>query len=348
MSQHHDLFQQADRLPFAHVHFRSDPNTQLQAIIAIHDTTLGPALGGTRLLRYASTDAALQDALRLARGMTYKAAVNQLPFGGGKAVILCPPEIHDRTALMLAYGDFVESLGGQYMTAVDSGTSPADMDIIARRTSHVVCTSDQTTGTGDPSPYTARGVLRGIQAAVKSVFDVDTLAGLHVLIQGVGHVGLHLAELLYTRGARLSVSDVNQAALTQCCEAWSAQAVAPDDVYTTECDVFAPCALGQIINPDTIQQLQCRIIAGSANNQLSSNALGETLRQKGILYAPDYVINAGGMLQIGYRDNPDRLTIEINRLYDTLLGIFQTAQTQAKATHVIADHIAEQTLIEHR
>ncbi len=343
-----DLFQQSATLPFSRVHIGNDTKSQLQVIVAIHSTVLGPALGGCRLLNYSSTSAALTDVLHLARGMSYKAAFNHLSYGGGKAVILAPAKIVDRHALMVAYGDFIESLNGQFITAIDSGTGTEDMDIIAQRTSHVVCTSNKLAGTGNPSPHTARGVLRGIQAAVKYALKQDQLEGLHVLIQGVGHVGYHLARYLHERGAKLSVSDINQQALHQCQDEFAATVIAPEEVYATECDIFSPCARGQIINADSMRQLKTKIVAGAANNQLSEGHFGDLLRKKGILYAPDYVINSGGLLQIACIDNGEDLAQAIDNLYDKLLTLFERSDKQDQATNIIADQMAEQYLNQHQ
>ena len=343
-----DLFQQSAEMPFADVHFCRDPDSQLQAIISIYSTALGPALGGCRLLRYASTQHALSDALNLSRAMAYKAAINQLPFGGGKAVILAPQRIRSRSNLLTAFGEFVESLGGRYITAVDSGTSSSDMDLIAIRTRHVFCTTQQSKGTGDPSPFTARGVLRGIEAAVKHQLKRDILAGLHVVIQGVGHVGYELARLLSKRGVRLTVSDINPDASKRCRDEFSAQVVKPGDEYSVQCDVFSPCALGQTLNDDSIARLNTTIIAGAANNQLASKDCGLQLTSRGILYAPDYVINSGGILQIGYLQNRLLIKQKIDQLYDRLMRIFCLAEQQQKTTSDIADHIAESILNNHR
>ncbi|MBL1275541.1 MAG: Glu/Leu/Phe/Val dehydrogenase [Ectothiorhodospiraceae bacterium] len=341
-----DVFQQSVEYPFSTLHFGNDADRQFQAIVAIHSTALGPALGGCRLVRYTSTNAALTDVLRLAKGMTYKAAFHHLPFGGGKAVIIAPEKIRDRRDLMNAYGDFIDSLGGMFITAVDSGTGPDDMDIVAKRTKHVVCASKQFSGTGDPSPHTAKGVLRGIQAASKYLFKSDQMEGIHVLIQGVGHVGIQLVSLLKTLGAKVSVSDVNQQSIKTCQDRFEVSVVEPEEVYSTPCDVFSPCALGQIINASTAKQLKAKIVAGSANNQLLDGSYGELLRKLGILYAPDYVINSGGLLQIAYRNDQQLMAREIDRLYERLITIFEQSSRQGVSTNVIANQMAEDFLRE--
>ncbi len=338
-----NLFQQTDHFPFADLHFWNDPKCQLQAIIAIHNTTAGPALGGCRMFPYASTENALIDVLNLAMGMGYKAAINQLPFGGGKSVIIQPGLIKNRQALMESFGRFVDSLGGRYITAMDVGTETNDMDNISHFTQHVTCTSEQRKGTGDPSPYTAKGVFRGIQAATKFLFHTKQLSGIHVVVQGLGHVGYELLQLLHDAGARLTVSDIDKTTVKHCIDEFSADSVAPEKVYEVECDIFSPCAMGQILNPETIQQLKTRAIAGAANNQLLDKQQGEALRKKHILYTPDYIINSGGLLQIAYSDN-QQLNNKIDALYNTLLGIFYEAEAQHKATNMIADEMAEHLL----
>ncbi|MFT5880131.1 MAG: leucine dehydrogenase [Moritella sp.] len=339
-----DLFEMAERYPFSDIHFWHDPESQLKAIIAIHSTKFGPAIGGCRLVAYDSTHAAVKDALNLAAGMSFKSAINRLPFGGGKAVILKPAHITDRSALFSAFGCFVESLNGRYITAMDSGTNIADMDIIASQTKHVVCTSAVGIASGDPSPYTAKGVYYGIKAAVKFKLHRDSLSGLHVAIQGVGNVGYALAKLLHQEGVRLTVADPNQATALRLAVEFGAQVVSKDDLYAVNCDVFSPCALGQTINPVSIARLKASIIAGSANNQLISRDMGKQLMAKNILYAPDYVINSGGILQIAYLNEPIVLQKKMAALYDTLLAIFTLARQQHIATAVIADRMAEQIL----
>ncbi len=342
-----DLFKQSSD-SFESIHFSNNSETQLQSIVAIDSTVLGPALGGCRFVHYHSTNAAVRDALNLAKGMTYKAAFNRLPFGGGKAVIVLPNRVYDRRALMASYGDFIESLGGQFITAVDSGTCTDDMDIVAQRTNHVVCNSKLSTGSGDPSPHTARGVLRGIQAACVQVLNRNNLEGVHVLIQGIGHVGYHLASYLFEQGAKISICDVNQKALEQCQDEFSAKIIQPDNVFSTPCDVFSPCALGQIINENSIEQFQTKIIAGAANNQLSETRFGEMLRQKNIIFVPDFVINSGGLLQIAYVEDTEKLINKINNIYDSVLEVLQIAAKQKKCSNLIAIEIAQKYLLEHK
>lgn len=339
-----DLFDMAEQYPFSDVHFWRDPETQLQAIIAIHSTKLGPAIGGCRMIDYPSTQAAVKDACCLAAGMSYKTAINRLPFGGGKAVILKPKHLTDRKALFASFGRFVESLNGRYITAMDSGTTIADMDVIASQTNHVMCTTSAGLASGDPSPHTAKGVYYGIKAAVKFKLQQDSLAGLHIAIQGVGNVGYALAKLLYHDGAKLTVADPNPLATQRLAHDFGANIVAGDDIYGINCDVFSPCALGQVINANSIAQFNTSIIAGSANNQLQNPGMIDVLAAKGILYAPDYVINSGGVLQITYLNKPDVVQHKLAALYDTLLAIFTEAEQQNSSTVNIANGLAEKIL----
>ncbi|WP_017219796.1 Leu/Phe/Val dehydrogenase [Moritella dasanensis] len=339
-----DLFDMAEQYPFSDVHFWRDPETQLQAIIAIHSTKLGPAIGGCRMIDYPSTQAAVKDACCLAAGMSYKTAINRLPFGGGKAVILKPKHVTDRRALFASFGRFVESLNGRYITAMDSGTSIADMDVIASQTNHVMCTTTAGLASGDPSPHTAKGVYYGIKAAVKFKLQQESLSGLHIAIQGVGNVGYALAKLLHNDGAKLTVADPNPLATQRLINEFGAEVVAGDDIYGINCDVFSPCALGQVINAHSIVQFNTSIIAGSANNQLQTPDMTDALAARGILYAPDYVINSGGVLQISYLNKPDVVQHKLAALYDTLLAIFTQAEQQNRSTVNIANGLAEKIL----
>lgn len=344
-NESNDLFDMAEQYPFSDVHFWRDPETQLQAIIAIHSTKLGPAIGGCRMIDYPSTQAAVKDACCLAAGMSYKTAINRLPFGGGKAVILKPKHLTDRKALFASFGRFVESLNGRYITAMDSGTTIADMDVIASQTDHVMCTTTAGLASGDPSPHTAKGVYYGIKAAVKFKLQRDSLAGLHIAIQGVGNVGYALAKLLHDDGAKLTAADPNVQATQRLIDEFGADIVTGDDLYAVDCDVFSPCALGQVINPNTIERLNTSIIAGSANNQLQSRCMTDVLAAKNILYAPDYVINSGGVLQISYMNKPDVVQHKLAALYDTLLAIFRQAEQQNRSTVDVANSLAEQILM---
>jgi leucine dehydrogenase len=338
------MFDIIERARLNGLHFRYDEATQLRAIIAIHNTRAGPALGGCRFIRYPSDDAAVADAIKLARGMSYKAALAGVPQGGGKAVILEPTTSYDRVALYRAFGQFVHELGGRYITAVDSGTQLTDMDVVAQVTPYV-------SGTGsdglDPSPMTAAGVYAGIVAAVKFKLKRDSLTGLRVAIQGVGNVGYALAALLHKAGARLIVSDVNPDRVQRCVDEFGAEAVTTDAIYDTDCDVFAPCGLGGAVNPQTIPRLRCRIIAGSANNQLSDDQQGEELHRLGILYAPDYVINAGGLITVslGFQKVSESVIWQrTHALGDTLTRLFERSAADGCPPEEIANRMAEEIL----
>jgi leucine dehydrogenase len=331
------------------VAFRFDAATGLRAIIAVHNTRLGHALGGCRMWPYTSDEAALTDALRLSRGMTYKAALAGLPQGGGKSVIIGDPR-HDKTqALMRAMGHFVDGLGGTYIIAEDSGTNVDDMHQIAAVTRHVGGLADAKSAasgrTGDPSPATAMGVFIGIKAAVRHTLDRDKLSGLKVAIQGVGNVGFRLAKHLRDAGAQIWVTDLHQAAVDRCVVELGAQAVPMDAVHALDVDVFAPCALGAGLNDKTIPQIKAKIVAGAANNQLARPQHDHQLKARGILYAPDYVINAGGIIDIFY-EGPDydqaKVHAHLERIGGTLGEIFQRSTKEGRPTGEIADRMAEE------
>jgi leucine dehydrogenase len=327
--------------------FYRDEEAGYRAVIAIHSTAAGPAVGGTRLWSYPREEDAVIDALRLSRGMTYKNAMAGLPFGGGKSVILAAGagEGMDREALFLAHGRAVERLGGQYITAEDVGTSPADMAILRRETRHVGGLPDRS---GDPSPVTARGVAQGIRAAAFHRWGSDVLAGRTVAIQGCGSVGFHLARELDALGARLVVADVDAGRVRRTVEETGAGTVAPDAIFDVAADLFAPCALGGILNEETIPRLRVEIVAGAANNQLREPADGDRLRERGILYAPDYVINAGGVLCGGGREllgwSEEETRARVDGIYDTLLAVLRLAEAGGVAPHVAADRLAEERL----
>ncbi|WPC06533.1 Glu/Leu/Phe/Val dehydrogenase dimerization domain-containing protein [Pseudomonas benzenivorans] len=330
-----------------------DQASGLKAIIAIHDTTLGPALGGCRMWSYASDDEALRDVLRLSRGMSYKSALAKLPLGGGKAVIIGNPHQDKSEALFQAMGDFVDSLGGRYITAADSGTGVAEMQIMAERTRHVAGAGQREAlvggglRNGDPSPSTAYGVFIGLQAAVKHRLGRDDLKGLKVAIQGVGQVGFGLARQLKEAGAELWVTDIVEANVRRAVEQLGATAVGQNDIYGLDVDVFAPCAMGAIINPHTLEALRAPVIAGAANNQLASAELAEELQRKGCLYAPDYAINAGGIIDVCYErtgGSAAELKAHIEGIGETLTQIFQRAEREGATTTAIADRLAEERL----
>jgi leucine dehydrogenase len=341
-----NLFDAMTELSFGDIHVRRDPESGLCAIIAIHSTKRGPALGGARYVSYASQDDAIRDALRLGRGMTYKAALAGLPLGGGKAVLIRPEGLspEQRQAQIMAFGRFVDSLGGRYITAEDSGTSLRDMDAIRGVTRFVSGTSHDG---GDPSPYTAYGVLRGIQAASKFVFGRDDLTGLRVSIQGTGSVGYYLAKELATRGAKLIVADINPDRANTVALEFNAQIMSSADIIDADVDIYAPCALGGALTPDVVSRLRCKAVAGAANNQLSTPAVGDLLQSKNILYAPDYAINAGGLIQVASewaKYDHNEVKVRCDQIYNTLLNIFQTAAETGKNTAVVADAKAEEAL----
>lgn len=313
-------------------------------IIAIHSTALGPAVGGTRFWNYASEDEALTDVLRLSQGMTYKTALAGLPLGGGKSIIIGDSTTANRVALLRAHGRFVETLKGRYITAEDVGTSPADMEIMRGETQYVAGLADRS---GDPSPYTARGVFRAIQAASKFVWNTDDLSGRTVAIQGCGNVGYNLAKLLHESGAKLIVTDVNRKNASHAADEFAAETVEPNEIFTVSADIFAPCALGGVINDETIPALKVKIVAGAANNQLLDERHGAMLKERNILYAPDYVANAGGVLN-GCRELFNWTTQEsltkIDAIYDTILKIFESADAQGLTTNKAADRLAEDRL----
>lgn len=329
--------------------FWSEPELGYRGIIAIHDTTLGPALGGTRFWQYASDREAVVDALRLARGMTYKAAITGLDLGGGKSVIVGDNKVRDREMIFRAHGRAVEALGGRYITAEDVGTSVDDMEWIRMETDHVVGVYG---GSGDPSPVTAYGVYRGIKAAAQARYGDDSLEGKHVAVQGVGHVGYYLCEDLHAEGARLTITDIDREKMQRVVDEFEADAVAPDEIYAVDADIFAPCALGAVIDDDTLDVFSFDIIAGGANNQLAqAERHGKAVQEKGILYAPDYAINAGGLINV-YGElkgwSSERSKRKAGEIYTTLLRIFETAENESIPTAEAADRVAEERVGDYR
>jgi leucine dehydrogenase len=321
--------------------FASEPKSGLKAIIAIHNTNLGPAMGGCRMWNYVNEAAAVNDVLRLSRGMTYKNAVAGLPIGGGKSVIIGDPKTDKTPALFEALGEALERLGGRYITAEDIGTTPADMAYVAKKTNYVVGLG----ATGDPSPFTALGCFVGAQAAVKFHLKRDSLDGLVVAVQGLGHVGYDYARRLHAAGAKLIVSDIDATALERARAELNAQVVSVDAIYDAEADIYAPCAFGATLNPTTLSRIKARIIAGAANNQLETAEIGDLLRQKGILYAPDFVINAGGIIKVCYEylKKPETdVEPQVCKIGATLTDIFERAQHENLPTSVIADRVARQ------
>ena len=312
-------------------------------LAVVHSTALGPAVGGTRYWNYQTEDEAITDGLRLARGMTYKNALAGLPFGGGKSIIMRGGEHADREQLFRAHGRMVNSLGGQYITAEDVGTSPADMEYVLKETSYVGGLQGRS---GDPSPHTARGVFRAMQAAARFRWGSDDLRGKTVALQGCGHVGYFLAGELARVGAKLIVTDVDGGKVKRVVDEYHATSVSPEDIYSASADVFAPCALGGIINDQTLQQFKVELIVGGANNQLLEPRHGDLLERRGILYAPDYAANAGGVINGCCREmlgwDLERTLAKTDAIYDTLLKIFELARRERIPTYQAADRLAEE------
>lgn len=336
------LFDLPDFDDHEEVAFFCEPAARLRSIIAIHNTNLGPALGGCRMWAYKSDAEAITDVLRLSKGMTYKAALANLPLGGGKSVILGDARKDKTEAMLRAMGRAVDSLGGRYIVAEDVGTTVPDMDVIGKETRHVAGLSG---GAGNPSPSTGHGVFVGILAAVKHKLGKDSTKGLKVAVQGAGSVGRHLCGWLAKDGAKLYIADISADAVKRVVDDHGATAVAPDEIHALDVDVFAPCALGAGLNDKTIPEIKAGIVAGAANNQLAEARHGQALAARGILYAPDYVINAGGLIDVariplGIEFEEAKRMLE--RIYDTLTEIFQRADTEAEPTNVIADRIAEE------
>jgi leucine dehydrogenase len=326
--------------------FCQDKSTGLKAIIAIHDTTLGPALGGTRICEYETDEEAIEDALRLAKGMTYKNAALGLNLGGGKAVILGDPKKIKSEALFRAFGRFVEGLNGRYITGEDMNATQQDASYINCETDYIVGLE---TGSGNPSPVTAYGVFKGIQAAVNEIYGSDDLTGRTIAIQGLGAVGRLLAERLHEAGAKLYVTTRDRAKIDKAVAELGATAVGLDEIFGVECDVFSPCARGAVINDKTIEQFKCRIIAGAANNQLAESKHGDMLEEKGILYVPDYIINAGGVINIiddisGREYNRENALKNTAKIYEACKKVFEIAKRDNVPTYKAADIMAEERI----
>ncbi len=339
-----DIFESLAATDHEQLIYCHEPSSGYRGIIAIHNTTLGPALGGTRYWHYKSESDAVIDALRLSRGMTYKAAVAGLSLGGGKSVVMADHGTQDREAVFRAHGRFIESLKGRYITAEDVGTSPADMDHIHLETEHVVGLQGRS---GDPSPVTSYGVYRGIKAAAKVRFGSDSLAGKTIAVQGCGHVGYYLCGYLHEEGARLVVTDIDTDKVKRVVEEFRAKAVGLDEIYGVQAEIFAPCALGAVINDGTIKQLKVKIVAGGANNQLAEERHGDLLEEKGILYAPDYVLNAGGLINVNSELegwSAERAKRKAGEIYDTLLRLFDLAKEEGIPTYRAADRLAERRI----
>jgi leucine dehydrogenase len=338
------IFETLDTFGHEQVVFCHNKDAGLKAIIAIHNTVLGPALGGTRMWPYKTEQDALNDVLRLSRGMTYKNAVAGLNIGGGKAVIIGDPKTTRREMVFRAHGRFVESLGGRYYTAEDVGTSVEDMDYVGMETQYVAGVAG---GSGEPSPVTAYGTYRGIKACARERYGSDSLRDMTIAVQGTGHVGYYLCQYLSQEGAKLIVTDIDKARVERVVKEFGAKPVTPDEIYGVEAEIFAPCALGAIVNDDTIRQFKFEIIAGAANNQLAQERHGDILHKSSILYAPDYVINAGGLINVyGELNNwtSDQAKRKASEIYDTLCQIFELAKQNGIPTYEAADRVAERRI----
>lgn len=340
------VFSLAAEMGHEQVVFCNDEATGLKAIIGIHSTVLGPALGGTRMWNYASEEEAIIDVLRLSRGMTYKAAISGLNLGGGKAVIIGDADKQKSEAFMRRFGKFVESLSGKYITAEDVNMKTRDMEYIGMETKHVTGLPEVMGGSGDPSPVTAYGTYIGMKATAKNVFGSDSLNNKKILVQGVGQVGMYLVEHLTKEGAKVMISDIAEKKVAAIADKYKAEVVAPADIFNQDMDIYAPCALGATLNDDTIPKLQCSIVAGAANNQLKEEKRhGYMLVDRGITYAPDFLINAGGLINVyneylgGY--NRDRAYQQAEKIYDTLLRIYHMAGEKDITTQEAAIEVAE-------
>ena len=339
-----DIFAAMETLGHEQLLLSHDPSCGYFGIIAIHDTTLGPALGGTRFWQYASTEEAITDALRLARGMTYKSAVAGINLGGGKSVIIGDNKRTDREVVFRAHGRFIETLGGRYITAEDIGTSPADMEYIKLETDHVAGLLGLS---GDPSPVTGYGVYVGMKAAARERWGSDSLAGKTVVVQGAGKVAYYLMQHLHAEGARIIVTDIDAEKVRRAVQEFGASPVSPDVIFDQEADIFSPNALGATINDDTLARFKVQVIAGGANNQLAEDRHGDEVEKRGILYAPDYVINGGGVINVYgelHRWPAERSKKKAGEIYETLLRIFEIARRERMPTYRAADRLAEQRI----
>ncbi|PIR25130.1 MAG: leucine dehydrogenase [Deltaproteobacteria bacterium CG11_big_fil_rev_8_21_14_0_20_42_23] len=347
-----DVLSRMGQFEHEQVVFCNDASVGLKAIIAIHNTTLGPALGGTRMWNYTSEEEALYDVLRLSRGMTYKAAAAGLSLGGGKTVILGNPKKDKKPGFFEAYGRFVESLNGRYITAEDVGTTVSDMESVLSQTKHVVGTQRSHGGSGDPSPFTARGVYLGMKAAAKKVYGSDSLAGKKIALQGAGSVGRNLVNLLVAESAEIMIADIDEERVSAIRKAFpGVQSVSTNEIVFVHCDIFSPCALGAVVNDDSIGKLRCQIIAGAANNQLARQYHADMLRGQNILYIPDYVINAGGLINVSLESSKEGYSEEkcltmIDNIFDQVSHIIEIAEKRGISTAEAADRLAEEILEE--
>ncbi|ASR44276.1 leucine dehydrogenase [Xanthomonas citri pv. mangiferaeindicae] len=341
------IFEHLDTTGHEQIVFCHNKDVGLKAIIAIHNTVLGPALGGTRMWPYESEQDALNDVLRLSRGMTYKNAVAGLNIGGGKAVIIGDPATDKSEGLFRAFGQFVESLGGRYITAEDVGIDVNDMEFVYRETQYVTGVHQVHGGSGDPSPFTAYGTLQGLLASLNRKFGNEEVGNYSYAVQGLGHVGLEFVKLLKERGAKIFVTDINKDRVERAVSEYGAEAVGLDEIYDVDADVYSPCALGGTVNEKTLPRLKAKIICGAANNQLANNAIGDEVEQRGILYAPDYAVNAGGVMNVsleidGY--NRERAMRMMRTIYHNLTRIFEISERDGIPTYRAADRLAEERI----
>jgi leucine dehydrogenase len=340
-----EIFKYMEDYDYEQLVFCHDSVSGLKAIIAIHDTTLGPALGGTRMWTYSTEEEAIIDALRLARGMTYKNAAMGLNLGGGKTVIIGNPKKDKSEELFRAFGRYVQSLGGRYITAEDVGITVDDMEIVKQETDYVVGLRGKS---GDPSPVTAYGVYHGMKACAREVYGNESLRGKVIAVQGLGHVGSALCKFLYNEGAKLIVTDIFEENVKNVVKEFAAEYVEPDKIYEIKCNIFSPCALGAVINDITIPKLKCDIIAGCANNQLKEPKHGDILMQKGILYAPDYVINGGGVINVAEEltgcYERERALAKVSKIYDKILKVIEISKRENIPTYIAADRMAEERI----
>lgn len=343
-----ETFELMEKTDHEQVVFCSNPEAGLRAIIAVHNTTLGPALGGVRMMNYENVEEAMNDVLRLSRGMTYKAAIAGLNYGGGKGVIIGDPSTQKNELLFRTFGKFIDGLAGRYITAEDVGTNVKDMEYVRMETKYVTGISKALGGSGDPSPVTAYGVYVGMKACAREKWGNDSLRGRKIVIQGAGHLARYLCEHLYSEGAELYIADIVDDKIKKVLETVKAYVIKPDEIYDVEADIFSPSALGGVINDNTIPRLKCEIVAGGANNQLEDeDKNGKMLLDKGILYAPDYVINSGGLINVaneleGYRQ--DRAMKQAESIYEIVRKVFAISKEQNIPTHLASNKLAERRL----
>lgn len=342
------VFEKIQSDNYEQILFCHDARVGLKAIIAVHNSALGPATGGCRMWNYRSEEEALTDVLRLSKGMTYKASISHLPLGGGKSIIIGDSS-QKTPELLKRFGDFVETLKGHYITAKDVGIDSNDLKTIKSRTSHILGIAGEANSSGDPSPVTAWGVYNGILACAEKAFGSKSLRGLHLSLQGLGAVNQHLLRYLHQEGAKVTACDINGEAVEKAKKEFGIESVGPEGIYDVACDIFSPGALGAIVNAQTISRLKCKVIAGAANNQLANEADGEALLKRGIYYAPDYAINAGGLINIyhereGY--NREKAYAHVARIYDTIKKILDVSESDRLPTNVVANQIAQDRVLE--